>query len=470
MKADETRSMLAERSDVVDRWRQQITLEPNASKALFAIAGVDQLRLPRDRTIWYHHHDRTVEMPEATFYRFTYEVVSRGDLAPADMNPSLVRDAVESRNIGSRRGERPAPRLPGESRIDPQIAEFARREEVSGTDSAGPLAERRAADAAPSELDLEIATNIANWLRTNFEYTLDLTDAKRIEDRDPMVAFLYDFKRGHCEYFAGAMALMLQSLGIEARMVTGFRSDEYNSWGEGYYIVRQSHAHAWVEVQGPNGWETFDPTSSRMADAAMGQPGLWQQIKHAFNYLEYMWAESVVAYDRESRSNLINTADSALVTTAGKANEAAREVKSWLSNADNFYPVSQRVLTGLVMLLVGFTLAAVAWFVFERWRLRQRAKRIGLSSLPKADQLRLARQLGFYDQLTQLLERRGIARPQHLTPMEFCRTIAYLPAASYETIQRLTELFYRVRYGQRDLTAAQQRRLLKTVETLSGAL
>ena len=43
-----------------------------------------------------------------------------------------------------------------------------------------------------------------------------------------MVAFLYDLKRGHCEYFAGAMALMCQSLGMQARVVTGFKCDEYN--------------------------------------------------------------------------------------------------------------------------------------------------------------------------------------------------------------------------------------------------
>ena len=56
----------------------------------------------------------------------------------------------------------------------------------------------------------------------------NLTDTTLLNDEDPMVAFLYRFKRGHCEYFAGAMTLMCQSLGIPARMVIGFKCDEFN--------------------------------------------------------------------------------------------------------------------------------------------------------------------------------------------------------------------------------------------------
>lgn len=453
-----------------DRWRQHISLEPNGSKSLFAVGAPTSIRLSRDRVLVYHHSDQTMEMPEPVFNRFQYDVESISELTSPPVHPDLARQSIDRPMTFGTRGGRREPRMPIRSTIDPMIEAYARQVEVSGEDDTGPLAARRDYDAGPTELDLAIAHHVQNHLRTSFEYTLDLTDAKRLEDRDPMVAFLYDFKRGHCEYFAGAMTLMLQALGIEARMVTGFRSDEYNSWGDGYYIVRQSHAHAWVEVLGPDGWQTFDPTSSRMADGAVQQAGLWQSVRHAFNYLEYLWAESVVAYDRDSRTNLMNSTEATLVNTAQRSSRAITDVRDWLGKAQNFYSVSSRVLTGLVLLMVGFTLVAIGWFVFERWRLWQRARRIGLSSLPKADQLRLARQLGFYDQLTQILERKGVTRPAHLTPMEFCRSIAYLPPAAYDLVQRMTELFYRVRYGQRDLSAAQQRRLVRAVERLNSDL
>src|SRR5262249_22049145 len=109
-----------------------------------------------------------------------------------------------------------------------------------------------------------IARNIQHHLQTEFEYTLDLTDARKLgPDEDPIAAFLTDFKKGHCEYFAGAMTLMCQSLDIPARLVVGFKCDamDYNNVLGGYYLVRQSNAHAWCEVYVGGKWETFDPTS-----------------------------------------------------------------------------------------------------------------------------------------------------------------------------------------------------------------
>ena len=77
--------------------------------------------------------------------------------------------------------------------------------------------------AGNHQYDHLIAANFERDLRTNFGYTLDLTNIGPLGDRDPMAAFLTDFRRGHCEYFAGAMTLMCQSLGIPARFVVGFQ-------------------------------------------------------------------------------------------------------------------------------------------------------------------------------------------------------------------------------------------------------
>src|SRR4029078_13290968 len=101
---------------------------------------------------------------------------------------------------------------------------------------------------------------------------------QRVMDRDPVVAFLYDLKRGHCEYFAGAMTLMCQSLGLQARLVVGFKCDEYNGMTHSY-VVRQSHAHAWVEVLNDKfEWVSFDPTTGRELTAAR-RTGVWSRLK-----------------------------------------------------------------------------------------------------------------------------------------------------------------------------------------------
>ncbi|MGH7215338.1 MAG: DUF4129 domain-containing protein, partial [Tepidisphaeraceae bacterium] len=132
----------------------------------------------------------------------------------------------------------------------------------------------------------------------------------------------------------------------------------------------------------------------------------------------------------------------------------------WLSGA----------LGTLVGLMIAALLVAVAWFVYERWKLRRRASRIGLDVLPVGDQMRLARQLGFYDDLMRLLERRQIIRPKHLTPLEFSDSLAYLPSEVYDSIHRLTHIFYRIRYGHAELQGSQRRRLAKVIERVETAM
>ena len=77
---------------------------------------------------------------------------------------------------------------------------------------------------------------------------------------DPLAYFLFERKKGHCEYFASSMAVMLRTLGIPSRVVTGFQSGVYNPM-TGWQVIRASDAHSWVEawIDG-RGWTTFDPT------------------------------------------------------------------------------------------------------------------------------------------------------------------------------------------------------------------
>jgi hypothetical protein len=79
---------------------------------------------------------------------------------------------------------------------------------------------------------------------------------------DAVEYFLFEQRRGYCEQFSSSLAVMARSLGIPARVATGYAPGEYNPF-TGYYDVRASDAHAWVEVYFPGyGWSTFDPTPS----------------------------------------------------------------------------------------------------------------------------------------------------------------------------------------------------------------
>jgi transglutaminase-like putative cysteine protease len=99
---------------------------------------------------------------------------------------------------------------------------------------------------------------ISEYLAENYEYDIDAPPAP--PGAHPVHHFLFESKRGYCEHFASAMALLARAAGIPSRLVTGFVPGAYNPL-TGYFEVRGTDAHAWVEIYFPIvGWLTFDPT------------------------------------------------------------------------------------------------------------------------------------------------------------------------------------------------------------------
>lgn len=105
------------------------------------------------------------------------------------------------------------------------------------------------------------ALSIQNYLRENYPYDLDVQPAP--ENRDVVDYFLFENQRGFCSHYATAMVVMLRSLDVPARVVTGYSMGEYDP-ERGAYRVPESAAHAWVEVYFPlYGWVEFEPTAYR---------------------------------------------------------------------------------------------------------------------------------------------------------------------------------------------------------------
>lgn len=170
------------------------------------------------------------------------------------------------------------PRLEGEPALDlsgvtPRIADLARR--MTGQ---GGAAER--------------AARLEQLLSHDYTYSTNLaapSGGNAIED------FLFRTRSGHCEYFASSMVLMLRSQGIPARLVTGFLGGEYNPF-EGYFIVRQSNAHAWVEAWLPDrGWALFDPTPPAGRPAA-AEEGVSLLLRQAWDFVLFRWDRYVLTF------------------------------------------------------------------------------------------------------------------------------------------------------------------------------
>ncbi len=93
----------------------------------------------------------------------------------------------------------------------------------------------------------------------------------------PLEAFLFATRRGYCQQFAGAMALLLRMGGVPARVATGFTSGIFDST-EHEYLISDRDAHAWVEVWFPRyGWVRFDPTPATAPAIASVNSGVTAQ-------------------------------------------------------------------------------------------------------------------------------------------------------------------------------------------------
>ncbi|HEX2973534.1 MAG TPA: DUF3488 and transglutaminase-like domain-containing protein [Tepidisphaeraceae bacterium] len=436
-------------------YRQHVRLEPTETRYLFALPGMVSIKTARPLSLSYSPVDESLRIDTLSI-PLEYDVVSTNQPGRPD-TLGLLASQIRM----------------NQPRSDPAVLDKIREYALQPQVTQG-LAAQRSRLYAIQEFDEEIARRIETHLRSTFSYTLDLTDVKdEFREGDPVLTFLTKVKRGHCEYFASAMTLMCQSLGIPARMVVGFRcdADAYSMFG--YYIVTQAHAHTWVEVLTSRGWVTFDPTSGRDADTARAT-GFWRSAKQFFDFLEYKWAENVVAYDTKDRDNLLRNLDAAMTQRAIESGGLLVQARKWFQTlGDNtafwteFYRIWFNTLSILVTLMVICIIAVIVTYLVQQGRLRRRAHRIGIGALPTSQQFRLARQLAFYDQLTRVLHRHEILRPRHMTQQEFADSLSFLPHQTYDAIRRLTRLFYRVRFGETQLNARRQRRLEEVVHRLA---
>ena len=128
-------------------------------------------------------------------------------------------------------------------------------------------------DASRPELMVaRLISELKGW-RYDLEVDIDSTD--------PVGSFL-KLKRGHCELYATALTLAARSQGIPARVVNGYSGGEWNEVG-GFYLIRQQHAHSWIEAWIEGRWQRFDPTpASRWQLSAIRFPALdevWESVK-----------------------------------------------------------------------------------------------------------------------------------------------------------------------------------------------
>ena len=330
------------------------------------------------------------------------------------------------------------------------------------------LAERRV-DTSSSIL---IARDLENFLTSQnlFTYSLSQFGVERDQTIDPVLDFVMNHRTGHCEYFASALALMIRSQGIPARIVLGYHGGEYNKIGE-HFKFRNSDAHAWVETFIPResvpdldveiestdlagAWVLLDPTPHR--DEQLKRT-LYDEVVDSFEYAQLLWDNYVLTMDPQQQEEALRK--------LGINNVAAKDLgvstRLLKSIGIDFDQGMLRSLAKPQSLLVALIVISL---LLGSARITKMIRWGGLLRLVRPRNTRLRTQQAsvmFYRRMEKFFTRRGHPRYASQTQREYASELTqWLSESEQESdiVQipnQVVDLFYAVRFGDRDVTSKQ---------------
>ncbi len=284
-----------------------------------------------------------------------------------------------------------------------------------------------------------------------YAYSTEMPETK---GKLPLEVFLFEVRRGHCEYFATALAVMLRAVGIPSRNVTGFVGGRFNPYG-GYYGIRQSDAHSWVEARLPNrGWVTLDATPFSR-DEHGPKDWLLRDLSAMVDAVRAVWMTKVVGYDMRTQLRFVREFRAFMREIAWPSLAASSSEKQTSGKPKSAIDLGTApiVIAGAgVLLLLGFMLRA-----------RLRAQK----ALTLSESARIARTL--YLRLEQTLARLGRPRPAHVSPEAHARALAAEGFVGSAHVLELTRAYTDARYGQKPLSPERVRELRRRLAEIRRA-
>jgi transglutaminase-like putative cysteine protease len=400
------------------------TIEPDRDSAVAYTVTLEPHR--RD---WLFALEAPAGLP--TIGNMTARLTADMELLAGDLVRERTRYAMRS-HLGFRLGRSASPNelqdwLTLPASYNPRTHELASE-----------LQRRVPADSA--DRDARLVRAVLDHFRSGgYEYTLS---PPRL-GRHSVDEFLFDTKRGYCEHYASAFVVMMRTLGVPARVVTGYQGGELNPV-DGFLTVRQSDAHAWSEVwlKG-RGWSRVDPTAvvaparvdpaaeaARTAEFArnpvFGNADWLRAWRFNWEAVQNSWHQWVLSYSQEHQR--------ALVEMLGLA-------PRWESVA------------AVLAVLVGLLVAGMAAL-----SMRSRAVRDPLGDA--------------YRQMREKLQRAGVDAGDHCGPRDLCeRSERALPRDTARQARQLLARYESMRYSRSSegVAAADIRALRSAVRAFEPA-
>ena len=385
----------------------RISLEPSSQRWWFSL---DTLKnRPAGRVIFTEDYELIGVEPLTEMTR--YDAISY----------TQTRSAGELTAFERRRDTSPA------GNTNPRAKEFARHtrdlvdEGLARTGSTGAVA--RGSGLKADQLFLDA---LLDHFRTGgFEYTLSppKLGPNSVDD------FLFTTHQGFCGHFASALVTLLRAGGVPAHVVTGYLGGEWNAVG-GYFVVRQSDAHAWVEAWlEDRGWTRVDPTAvvepgrlqrgifdllpdTGSAPARLIRSSAWlRALTQRWDAMNAWWNDRVVKFDFQAQLGLLE--------------------RLGIDSPD------------LAHLAWGFAIALIGWSLWIGWQVGRVA--------PAARPDRLARA---YTQLCKKLARSGVPREPHQGPLAYAEAVCEKRPDLAPQVRALAAAYARLRFGPTDPDSA----------------
>ncbi len=380
----------------------------------------------------------------AVKYTVTLEPNGEHWLLALDIPTRVVKDSVMTQDfqLSSKTKINDLLRYPMESRLAYQVGLDESRKHLSlSSEYPQNLNPRTIAFGNKLARDHEHPVDIVNQVLTLFrEQEFIYTLQPPALGEHSMDEFLFTTRRGFCEHYAGAFALLMRAAGIPARVVAGYQGGEYNNVGN-YLIVRQSDAHAWTEVWiEDRGWVRVDPTAAvspsrieKGLDDALSEEDasfriqnrnpIFGNLLYSWDNLQHSWNDWVLNYDQRKQQDFLSKLDIG--------------IENWSD-----------MVFALVFLLVSVT--GLFWFVV--WY-RERPPR------PQAFEL-------LFRRLLKKLSKRGIDKKPSEDTRAFLDRLREHDVAQQEQIARIVELYNRIKYGRAGGSVAALRDLRSLVNSI----
>ncbi|HEX5646444.1 MAG TPA: DUF3488 and transglutaminase-like domain-containing protein [Nitrospira sp.] len=446
-------------------WANQLSHRRNLSEhpfETFTLRGNQSHQLPsRGPALHQHIQLEPLDTPVLFAAPFAESVHGKFPAVQSDINGALYLPFPSSTRIEYSAVSRPNTISPDDLQPQPIIyPESFLRHFLQMPVQSEHIAELARDVSESKRTTYEKALAIQDHLSHNYQYSLDAPLAAQAH---PLEEFLFVRKTGYCEHYATAMVMMLRSVGVPARLVTGFLATEWNEYGN-YYIVRQQDAHAWVEVHLPqSGWVMMDPTPAD-GDSLVGTLPAWHRVQSMLDSARLRWNRFFVQYSAADQLAVVRDLQtggaSVRLWTLDSLTAFLRPLTAAFETGINYLTGGDLTPAGTLAVLLLAGCGAVTWLVWARpWKWPRR------STGAAGDEQAIVQ---LYRRMLRQLERRGMRKPAAMPPLQFIRITQARWSTAGTAVASITELYCRARFGRVPLTKEELHRAHETLRRLTS--